>query len=117
MAYEIISRMKEQNMNKVLLQLKEGLRERDIKNGQLHKVFEDSFDAKPIYHRQFLVQKINYIHLNPVRGKWKLAEHWEDYEHSSAKLYIKNICEGFVPMHYEELSLCPGGSPFIALCA
>ncbi|HEX8677213.1 MAG TPA: hypothetical protein VF700_08335 [Segetibacter sp.] len=29
-------------MNKVLLQLKEGLRERDIKRGQLHKIFEDS---------------------------------------------------------------------------
>jgi len=27
-----------------------------------HKVFEDSYDAKPIYHRAFLLQKINYIH-------------------------------------------------------
>jgi len=79
MAYEIISRLKEQDMNRVLLQLKEGLRERDVKKGQLHKVFEDSFDAKPIYHRQFLIQKINYIHLNPVRGKWQLTDHWEDY--------------------------------------
>lgn len=32
-------------------------------------VFEDGFDAKPIYHRAFLLQKINYIHLNCVRGK------------------------------------------------
>ena len=56
------------------------LTERDVKKGQKHKVFEDSFDAKPIYHRNFLLQKVNYIHLNCIRGKWKLAEHWEDYE-------------------------------------
>ena len=36
--------------------------------------------------------------------KWKLAEHWEDYEHSSARLYFKNILDGFVPDHFEELS-------------
>ncbi len=71
--------------------------------GQHHQVFENSFDAKPIYHRQFLIQKVNYIHLNPVRGKWKLAAHCEDYEHSSAKFYVKNIATGFEPVHYEEL--------------
>jgi hypothetical protein len=72
--------------------------------GQKHKVFEDSFDAKPIYNRSFLLQKINYIHLNCIRGKWKLVEHWEDYEHSSALFYVKNKLTGFVPVHYEELS-------------
>ncbi len=36
--------------------------------GQRNKVFEESFDAKPVYHRKFPEQKINYIHLNPVRG-------------------------------------------------
>ena len=81
-----------------------GLTERDVTKGQKHKVFEDSFDAKPIYHRNFLLQKINYIHLNCARGKWKLVEHWEDYEHSSARFYVKNKLDGFVPMHYEELS-------------
>jgi hypothetical protein len=50
------------------------------------------------------MQKIQYIHLNCVRGKWKLIEHWEDYEHSSAKFYVKNMLQGFVPVHYEELS-------------
>ncbi len=53
--------------------MKKGLTQHDIKKGQLHKVFEDSFDAKPLYHRQFLLQKLNYIHLNPVRGKWQIS--------------------------------------------
>jgi len=103
-AYELIKRLGLQGLSKILLQLKEGLTERDVAKGQKHKGFEDSFDAKPIYNRGFLLQKINYIHLNCVRGKWKLAEHWEDYEHSSARFYVKNKLDGFVPVHYEELS-------------
>ncbi len=55
-----------------------------IEERQHHKVFEES-DAKPIYHRQFLIQENNLHALNPARGKWKLVEYWEDYEHSSAK--------------------------------
>ena len=51
MAYEIIKRLKEKKQHNILLQLKEGLTERDIKKGQKNKVFEDSFNAKPIYHR------------------------------------------------------------------
>ncbi len=77
-AYELVKQLKNEGHNKILLQLKEGLTQHDIKKGQLHKVFEDSFDAKPVYHRQFLLQKISYIHLNPVRGKWQLVQHWED---------------------------------------
>ena len=103
MAYEIVKRLKERKSDSVLLRLKEGLSDKHINKGQLHKVFEDSFDAKPIYHRDFLLQKINYIHLNPVRGNWKLAEQWEDYEHSSATFYVKNKTDGFIPIHYEEL--------------
>ncbi len=63
-AYEIIRHLKERGANSILLQFKEGLTNRQLEKGQHHKVFEESFDAKYIYHRQFLLQKINYIHLN-----------------------------------------------------
>jgi putative transposase len=104
MAYDIIKRLDQRGLSKILLRLKEGLTERDVAKGQKHNVFEESFDAKPIYHRKFLLQKINYIHLNSVSGIWKLVEHWEDYEHSSARFYVKNRLDGFIPVHYEELS-------------
>ncbi len=104
MAYEIIKRLQATDAGKILMQLQEGLTSKQIEKGQNHRVFEESFDAKPVYHRDFLLQKLHYIHLNPVRGKWKLVEHWEDYEHSSARFYFKNKIEGFVPVHYEELS-------------
>ena len=32
-------------------------------------------------------QKIEYIHLNPLQGKWNLASFPEDYQWSSAKFY------------------------------
>ena len=104
MAYELIKRLQDKGLSEILLQLKEELTDRDVAKGQKHKVFESSFDAKPIYHRKFLVQKINYIHQNCVRGKWKLVQHWEDYEHSSARYYVKNKLDGFLPVHYEELN-------------
>ena len=60
---------------------------REKKKGQLHKVFKDSFDAKAIYSHKFLMQKINYIHNNPVSGKWMLAKDFVEYEHSGASFY------------------------------
>lgn len=103
MAYEIIKRLQAIDAGKILMQLQEGLTVKQIEKGQHHRVFEALFDAKPVYHRDFLLQKLQYIHLNPVRGKWKLVEHWEDYEHSSARFYYKNKIDEFVPAHYEEL--------------
>jgi len=67
-AYEIFERLKKKQSHKVLMQLQEGLSVKQLEKGKHHKVFEESFDAKPIYHRQFLIQKITCMHLNPVRG-------------------------------------------------
>jgi hypothetical protein len=80
-----------------------GMSEGEKKKGQLHKVFRDSFDAKPIYTRKFLLQKIQYIHFNPVKGEWKLANDWREYEHSSASFYELNRVIHYEPLHYDEL--------------
>ncbi len=37
--------------------------------------------------QEILIQKLDYIHDNPIREKWKLAEYPEDYKWSSAKFY------------------------------
>ena len=75
-AYELVNRLKQLKENKILQQLTDGVTEREQKKGQLHRVFKESFDAKPVYTRKFLLQKINYIHLNPVRGNWRLINDW-----------------------------------------
>jgi hypothetical protein len=46
MAYEIIKRLEEKKENKLLDLLHGGVKKREQKKGQIHKVFENSFDAK-----------------------------------------------------------------------
>jgi REP element-mobilizing transposase RayT len=103
MAYELVKRLEEAGRADVLIRLMQGLTEREIKKGQKHRVFEESFDAKPIYSNHFFHQKLNYIHMNPVTGKWKLAEDFISYEHSSASFYELGIAKHFKPRHYKDL--------------
>lgn len=87
MAYEIVNRLKDRNEEKVLTQLIEGCSDKEKAKGQKHKVFEASFDAKPIYTDDFFHQKLIYIHHNPVKGKWHLSSDFVEYYHSSASFY------------------------------
>jgi hypothetical protein len=52
-----------------------------------HNVFRPSEDIKEIMTEKFMRQKLNYMHKNPVSGKWKLAENYLYYIHSSARFY------------------------------
>ena len=103
MAYEIIKRLKEKESNDILHVLAENLTEREKKKGQLHKVFTNSFDAKPIYSDKFLQQKLDYIHHNPISGKWNLVNDFTDYEHSSASFYEIGDIKHFTPLHYKDI--------------
>lgn len=103
MAYEIVGRLKEIKKTDLLELLAAGVTERGKKKGQLHKVFKDSFDAKPIFSDSFLMQKLDYIHHNPVSGKWQLAKDFVAYEHSSASFYEEGIAKHFVPVHFRDL--------------
>ena len=102
-AYEIIERLKENKETEILQLLASSVSEREKKKGQLHKVFKDSFDAKPIFSDKFLMQKLDYIHYNPVTGKWQLAKNFVDYEHSSASFYEEGIVKHFMPVHFRDL--------------
>ncbi len=103
MAYEIIAQLKDKGATDVLKTLSDALTEREKKKGQLHKVFKDSFDAKAIYSENFLMQKISYIHFNPVSGKWNLVNDFTNYEHSTASFYELGISKHFTPLHYREI--------------
>jgi hypothetical protein len=100
MAYEIINRLENTGNTVLLDRLKSLVTEREKKKGQLHKVFKDSFDAKAVITQPFLLQKINYIHNNPVSGKWMLAKDFIEYEHSSASFYEIQMIKHFKPIHY-----------------
>ena len=87
MAYSIIDRLTIQKQIELLDKLGAACSDKEKLKGQKHKVFEPSFDAKVVYSLDFLYQKIDYIHNNPVQGKWNLANEFTDYKHSSAAFY------------------------------
>jgi REP element-mobilizing transposase RayT len=91
MAYEIIRRLEIAKENGLLDILHSGVSKQERKKGQIHKVFEDSFEAKECYSMEFIYQKLNYIHHNPVGGKWRLVDDFTEYVYSSASFYEKGI--------------------------
>ena len=105
MAYDLVEKLKARGQIEILHQLQEGLTEIEKSKGQLHRVFEPSFDAKWLQSWHIFQQKLNYIHLNPVRGKWKLVETYTDYEHSSASFYELGISRQYAPYDFRDLWL------------
>ena len=103
MAYEIINRLEKQGNTELLNLLQQACTDRDKKKGQLHKVFKQSFDAKPIFSDKFMEQKLNYMHVNPVTGKWNLVNDFASYQHSSASFYETGIVVHFSPRHFRDL--------------
>jgi len=87
MAYEIVKRLEEQKAEPLLQELYHGVKDRERKKGQRHRVFEESFDAKECYSKEFIEQKLLYMHHNPIKGKWNLVSDFAMYEHSSAGFY------------------------------
>ena len=49
-------------------------------------------------------QKLDYIHTNPVKGKWMLADNYLDYPHSSAGFYERGDA-ATVPVEHYQLAL------------
>jgi hypothetical protein len=102
-AYEIVKRLKEMNQADLLLQLSQRVSSSDRKKGKLHEVWKDSFDWKECSSNEMIVQKLDYMHDNPCKGKWNLIESPVDYIHSSAKYYITGE-QGIYPVtNYMEL--------------
>jgi REP element-mobilizing transposase RayT len=103
MAYAIVKRLEERNEIELLEELNSLVKGNERKKGQRHKVFEDGFDAKQCYSREFLLQKLDYIHNNPVSKKWRLVDDYTDYEHSSAASYKTGLQRYEKLLHLGEL--------------
>lgn len=103
LTYEIIKRLKTNGNHNMLSMMSGGVAAYRKTKGQLHKGFQESFDAKPVYSEAFFMQKLEYIHYNPVRGKWNLASDFTEYEHSSASFYEKGVVKHFQPFDFRLL--------------
>jgi REP element-mobilizing transposase RayT len=103
MAYEIVERLKMKKNIFILKKLEEGVNEIERRRGKLHQMFQPSFDLKALDTEKFLLQKINYIHNNPVSKKWNLVEDYRQYPFSSAGYYELGEVNGYEVTHYLEI--------------
>jgi hypothetical protein len=65
----------------------DGVQIEERKKGKKHQVFRLSFDAKEVSGDDEIVKVLDYMHHNPVSGKWELVEDFVDYPYSSARYY------------------------------
>ena len=86
LAYEIIKRLKASKNNELIQTLKEGVQPNEPVKGKKHQILHLSFDAKEISEDE-VGKVLDYIHHNPVKGKWNLAEDYTLYPYSSAGYY------------------------------
>jgi putative transposase len=56
-----------------------------------HEIWQRDALGIEIYSRAVAKQKLEYIHFNPVSGKWQLAKDDISYKYSSAKFYETGI--------------------------
>ena len=94
-------------------QFLEKLRSKDIKTlkpyevdwlSRKHNFWQRDSLAIELYTEMVLVQKLHYIHVNPLQEKWQLASLPEQYDYSSAQFYYSDGKErsfGFLT-HYQD---------------
>jgi putative transposase len=56
--------------------------------------------SKFLLSREVIEQKLDYIHNNPVQGKWMLADGPLEYHFSSARFYEEGVDEFGLLTHY-----------------
>jgi hypothetical protein len=106
MAYDIVNTLKKQekeSKESILSQLRKGVQKNEKQRGKNHQVFRLSFDARKCYNLKMIEQKLQYIHHNPVSGKWNLVNDFVMYAHSSAAFYELDKQLPFQITHYNDL--------------
>jgi len=103
LAYEIISNLKTQNKENILSILSSKVSTQDRKRGKSHQVFIVSSDIKECITEKFIVQKLNYIHNNPISKKWKLVNDITSFPYSSASYYELGKQGEFPVFDYRDL--------------
>ena len=102
MAYDLVSLLEQKGEQSVLHKLETAVKAKDRSKGKKHEVWKDSFDVKECRTEEFVLQKLIYIHENPVRGKWKLCKTSLDYLHSSAPFYFNGRQQLFTVKDYRD---------------
>jgi REP element-mobilizing transposase RayT len=103
MAYDIVKRLKAKGETDLLAKLHNNIELSRKANQKQHDVWELSFDWKYCESEAFILQKLDYYHTNPCKGKWNLCTSPLDYVHSSAKFYATGEQGLYIITKYSEL--------------
>ncbi|WKV12738.1 transposase [Marivirga harenae] len=68
-------------------------------NDRNYNLWKEKPMAIELYSPNVIYQKLDYIHNNPVKGKWMLAESPLEYKYTSARFYENGIDEFNVLNH------------------
>jgi REP element-mobilizing transposase RayT len=85
--YEIIKRLETRQQYSILKTLRHGVQLAEQQRNKKHQIWQGTFDVKECRTEAFILQKLNYMHLNPCNERWRLAEKPADYVYSSAAFY------------------------------
>jgi REP element-mobilizing transposase RayT len=105
MAYDIVQKLRFLNKSSLLEILQKGVQQHEKQKRKIHQVFKHSFDAKKCFSEKMLEQKLEYIHHNPVKGKWSLVSDFVNYPNSSAAFYEGGMLNPAPLVHYKNLGI------------
>jgi REP element-mobilizing transposase RayT len=104
MAYDIVASIKKQGKLELLGKLAKGVTKSEKRINKKHQVFKTSFDYRLCDGERSVEQRLEYMHHNPVSGKWHLVEDFVNYKHSSARFYeLNREIAGVEICHYQDL--------------
>ncbi len=70
------------------------------KKDRTYQIWQRNPLATELYSRKVVEEKLDYIHNNPVQGKWMLAKSPLEYPFSSARFYEYGEDEFELLTHY-----------------
>ena len=71
-------------------------------NDRVYHFWERRARTIEIKSKEIAIQKLNYIHNNPIQEKWNLVSLPEDYQFSSAKYYASFASEFDFVVHFND---------------
>ena len=69
---------------------------------RIHRIWQRDALAIRMYNSNILLQKLDYIHFNPLQANWNLAKRPEEYYWSSALFYENNMDNFGFLTHFKE---------------
>jgi REP element-mobilizing transposase RayT len=101
--YELVKRLEDKGEKRVLKAMQEALGSKDRERNKKHQLWQGSFEVKECRTESFILQKLNYMHDNPVAERWKLADRPISYPHSSALQYNVGKVGAYKVKDYREV--------------